>query len=87
MHRSPTVLIARIKAPNLDLTVAVTHAPHHHADIAKRQQWWQQLRECMQQWSVNVLLTDASGQVGSNLIGGIHAGHNQPARKSDLNGK
>ncbi|CAK0811604.1 unnamed protein product, partial [Prorocentrum cordatum] len=87
LHRAPTLLLIKIAAPAFTVVCAVAHAPHHHVNIAERQEWWHDFNAQAKKFNVDTIFIDANAQLGANSSAAPCIGPLGAASKSDANGK
>ena len=62
-HADPRLLIAKIRAPHFEATIAVAHAPTSCSPPQVRAEWWTNTRALLRKWPADFLLIDANGKL------------------------
>eukprot|EP00959_Pyramimonas_sp_CCMP1952_P353308 7402045-Pyramimonas_sp.AAC.1 len=84
VYATPRLLVAKVKATALDLTVAVGHAPHNQAPEAERDAFWKAVESLNDKWAFDILLLDANARLGE--VTSEYVGCEQHPQPQDKNG-
>eukprot|EP00959_Pyramimonas_sp_CCMP1952_P332013 6952119-Pyramimonas_sp.AAC.1 len=87
MHKAPTCLVMQIKAPHLQIRVAVMHAPPRGRPVEERRQWWKEPVEVSQQHPTDIFLMDANARIYASAMELPLIGDSLPTSNIDENGK
>ncbi len=66
VHSHPRSLVATIRAPHLEITVAVLHGPTTAATANTRKTWWAETRELLSKWTPDFVFLDANAKLNSD---------------------
>ncbi len=65
-HSEPTRMILKLRAPHLEMTLTVAHAPQSGLAAAFRKEWWEETDKLVQRWTPDLMFCDANGRVKYN---------------------
>ena len=65
-HSEPTRMVIKLRAPHLEMTLMVAHAPQSGVATALRKEWWAETDVLAHRWTPDLMFCDANGRVKSN---------------------